>query len=210
MTVNPLPFIACHECDLLQREIPLAPGESARCRRCGVILYRNAPDSLDRTLAFTITAAVLFVVANIYPIIGIELQGNKSALNLFGAVHSIWDQEMESVALLVFITTILIPAFQLAAMIYLLLPLKLRRVPVGISLILRLLQSFRPWGMVEVFMLGVLVALVKLTHNFIVISGVALWSFGGLTFMLAAVASSFNARDVWVHVDRQPGREVSA
>ncbi len=209
MTTDCSTIIACHECDLLQREIPLAPGETARCHRCGGTLYRNAPNSLDLTLAFSITAAVLFIIANVYPIIGIELQGNKSALNLFGTVRSIWNQEMHIVSLLVLVTTILIPAFQLTMMIYLLLPFKLDRVPTGISLIMRLLQSIKPWGMVEVFMLGVLVALVKLTHNFIVIPGVALWSFGGLTLMLAAVAASFNPRDVWIHVERQPGREVS-
>lgn len=209
MTSNDPPLIACHECDLLQREVPLAPGETALCRRCGGILYRNAPDSLNRTLAFSLAAAVMFIIANIFPIIGIELQGNRSALNLLGAVRSIWNQEMQSIALLVLVTTILIPAFELTMMIYLLLPLKLRRTPAGIAVILRVLQSIRPWGMVEVFMLGVLVALVKLTYNFSVIPGVALWSFGGLTLLLAAVAASFNARDVWAHVERQPGMELS-
>ena len=210
MPDNQLPIIACHECDLLQREVPLARGGVARCRRCGGVLYRDTPDSLDRTLAFSLAAAVMYIVANIFPIIGIELQGNRRATNLFGAVHSIWNQEMKLIALIVLVTTILIPAFELAMIIYLLLPLKFRRAPAGIALILRVLQSIKPWGMVEIFMLGVLVSLVKLTNDFIVIPGVALWSFGGLTLMLAAVAASFNARDVWVHVERQPGREVSA
>ena len=60
-----------------------------------------------------------------------------------------------------------------------------------------------------IFMLGVLVSLVKLSHDFIIIPGVALWSFGGLTLMLAAVASSFNARDLWVSLEREPGSGIS-
>ena len=72
MTAFTSPLIACHECDLLQREVSLAPGETALCRRCGGILYRNAPDSLNRTLAFSLAAAILFVIANIFPIIGID------------------------------------------------------------------------------------------------------------------------------------------
>ena len=209
MPDNRLLIIACHECDLLQREIPLPRGGVACCRRCGGILYRDSPDSLDRTLAFSLAAAILFLLANTFPIIGIELQGNRSAVNLFGAVHSIWNQEMKLIALLVLTTTILVPAFELAMMVYLLLPLKFQQMPPGSALILRGIQSIKPWGMVEVFMLGVLVALVKLSHDFIIIPGVALWSFGGLTLMLAAVASSFNARDLWGHLEREPGEELS-
>jgi len=209
MNNNLLPIIACHECDLLQREVPLPKGGVAHCRRCGSVLYRDSPDSLDRTLALSLAAAILFLIANSFPIIGIELQGNRSAVNLFGAVHSIWHQEMKLISLLVLITTILVPALELAMLIYLLLPLKFRQMPPGIALILRVLQSIKPWGMVEVFMLGVLVALVKLANDFIIIPGVALWSFGGLTLMLAAVASSFNARDLWVNLEREPGTGVS-
>ena len=207
---QPLPLIACHECDLLQREIVLPPRGMARCRRCGALLYRDSPDSLNRTLAFTLAATMLFVIANLFPIIGIELQGNRNAMNLYGAVRSLWSQEMKSISFLVFVTTILVPAVELAMMTYLLLPLKLRRVPAGIALILRIMQSIKPWGMVEVFMLGILVALVKLTNDFIVIPGVALWSFGGLTLLLAAAAASFNVREVWAHVERQPGTRSAA
>lgn len=182
----------------------------ARCRRCGALLYRDSPDSLNRTLAFTLAATMLFVIANLFPIIGIELQGNRNAMNLYGAVRSLWSQEMKSISFLVFVTTILVPAVELAMMTYLLLPLKLRRVPAGIALILRIMQSIKPWGMVEVFMLGILVALVKLTNDFIVIPGVALWSFGGLTLLLAAAAASFNVREVWAHVERQPGTRSAA
>jgi paraquat-inducible protein A len=129
-------------------------------------------------------------------------------MNLYGSVHSIWDQGMRMIALVVFSTTILVPALELGMIIYLLLPLKFGRVPAGIALILRVIQTVRPWGMVEVLMLGILVSLVKLTNDFRVIPGVALWSFGGVTFLLAAVAASFKARDVWVYVEMQPGSEV--
>lgn len=201
MTDRPTPLIACHECDLLQREAVLPPRGMARCRRCGALLYRDSPDSLNRTLAFTLTAGVLFLLANLFPIIGIELQGNRNAMNLFSAVNSLWEQGMRSISATVFITTILIPALELTMLTYLLVGLKLRKVPAGVAPILRLLQGIKPWGMVEVFMLGILVSLVKLANDFIIIPGVALWSFGGLTLMLAAVAASFNVRDVWAYVE---------
>jgi len=202
---GPPPVLACHECDLLQREIRLAPGRVAQCSRCGAELYRAAHNSVSHTLAFSLAAAVLFLIANVNPIVGLEMQGTRNATNLLGAVHTIWEQGMPAVATLVFLTTFLLPAIELSAMIYLLLPLKLGKIPPGLPAIMRILQVIKPWGMVEVFMLGVLVALVKLTHFASVIPGLALWSYGALTLMLAAAAASFDIRDVWERVPPRQG-----
>jgi paraquat-inducible protein A len=204
-----IPLIACRECDLLLREIALSPAGVACCPCCGASLYRNIPDSLNRTLALSLTAITLFIIANVYPILGIEIQGTRNVTNLYGAVCSLWIQEMLMISCLVCVTTILVPAIELTMMIYLLLPLCLRRIPPGIPLILRILQSIKPWGMVEVFMLGILVSLVKLTDLTTIIPGVALWSFGGLTLLFAAIAASFNPRDVWAHLEREPDDKVA-
>lgn len=203
-------LIVCHECDLLQQEVPLQSGGFACCHRCNGILYRNSPDSIARPLAFTLAAAVFFIVANVYPVLGIEMQGTPSKTNLYGAVQSLWDQDMRLISILVGITTMLIPAVELGMMIYLLLPLHFGKLPGGIRLVMRVLQNIRPWSMIEVFLLGVLVSLVKLTSSSTIIPGVALWAFGGLTFMLAAMAASFNTRDVWACLDvtSAPGDEA--
>jgi paraquat-inducible protein A len=203
MTVPTTQLVACHECDLLLEEIPLLPGGVAVCCCCGATLYRNTPYSLQRTLAFALAAAILFILANVYPILGIEIQGVRNATNLYGAVQVLWNQEMRMISALVALTTILVPSIQLVTMIYLLMPLTLGRKPPGISQIMRTLHVIKPWGMVEVFMLGVLVSLVKLKDSSVIIPGVALWSFGGLTLLLAAVVTSFNPRDVWEHLDHE-------
>lgn len=197
-------FIVCHDCDLLQREIPLKRGCTASCRRCGAVLYRNATDSIGRTLAYILAAAVLFLIANLYPLLSIEIQGVHSSITLLGAVRSLWHQQMPTIALLVFLTAILIPALQLISMICLLLPLHFYRIPVGYAYFLRLLQISKQWGMIEVLMLGILVSLVKLSSSFTVVSGVALWSFGCLTLLLAAAAASFSTRDVWARLEQSP------
>jgi paraquat-inducible protein A len=201
--------IVCHDCDLLQREIPLKRGCAASCSRCGAVLYRNATDSIDRTLAFTMSAAVVFVIANVYPLFSIEVQGGRSAITLAGAVGSLWGQQMQPISAVVFLTAILIPALELISMIYLLLPIRLRRVPAGHTFLLRMLRIIEPWGMVEVLMLGVLVSLVKLTSSFKVIPGVALWSFGILTLLLAAAAASFSPRDVWARLEDNSDPEAA-
>lgn len=210
MAHHPAQLIACHDCDLLQREIPLKKGCAASCSRCGAVLYRNATDSIERTLAYTLAAAVLFVIANILPIFSIELQGNGSSIKLAGAVLFLWDRQMQSVALLVLLTTMLVPALELVLMTYLLVTLKLRRTSTGCAAIMRMLRVVGPWSMVEVLLLGVLVSLVKLSSSFKVIPGIALWSFGGVTLLLAAAAASFSARDVWARLDGVPAEERGA
>jgi paraquat-inducible protein A len=188
---------ACHECDLLQREPMLPPGGVACCRRCNAVLFRQTPGSLERSLAYTLGAAILFIIANVFPIVGLEVQGIANATSLYGAVETIWKHDMEEVAALVFVTTILIPAMEMSLMLYVLLPLKLGQMPQGLALILRVLQSVRPWSMTQVFILGVLVALVKLQHLAHVVPGIALWSFGGLILTLTAAIASFNTHELW-------------
>lgn len=203
-------LVACHECGLLLREIALPPGGTAVCCCCGATLYRNSPDSIRRTLALTLAAAVFFILANSYPILGIEIQGNRNAATLAGAVQALWHQQMYSISSLVCITAILVPALELSLLLYLLVPLQLQRQPPGIPLILRLITAIKPWGMVEVFMLGLLVSLVKLQSDFSILPGVALWSFAVLTLLLAAVAASFNPREIWMRLDYPSTGRVAA
>ena len=201
MADHPAQLIACHDCDLLQREITLNPGCTATCPRCGAVLYRNATDSMNRTLAYSLAALLLFVIANVFPILSIEMQGDRASITLYGAVVSLWEQQMKLVSVSVFITALVVPALELVSMVYLLLPLKLGYVPPGCTLFMRTQQYVQPWSMVEVLLLGVLVSLVKLTQNFKVIPGIAMWSFGLLTLLIAAMASSFSSRDVWGRLD---------
>lgn len=195
---------ACPECDALQRPVPLQSGGMARCWRCGAVLYRRRRHGQDATLALTLAAAVLFGLANGFPLVGLDLQGQTRDTSLWGAVATLWDQDMALLAALVFATTLALPAFDLAAMLWLLLPLALGRRPIAGALVLRGLLAIRPWGMVEVFMLGVLVALVKLAHLATVVPGVALWSFGAVIVLMAAAAASFDADLAWARLTDAP------
>lgn len=192
-----LTLTACHECDLLQREPVLPPGGTACCLRCNAVLFRDTPDGIDRSLAYTLGAAILFTVANVFPIVGLEVQGTLNQTSLSGAVTTIWDNDMPGVAVLVFLTTILVPALEISLMLYLLLPVKFGWVPQGLAPILRFLQTVKPWSMTQVFILGVLVSLVKLAHLAHVVPGLALWAFGGLILTFTAAVSSFNTRELW-------------
>ena len=190
-------LIACPHCDVLQRPVELTRGTRAHCGRCQMILYQPSDENLDRPLAFTIAAAILFVVANAFPIVGLELQGQRTAATLFGTAQALYEQNMRMLGVLVFLTTILVPAVQLSAMGYVLGWLRTGHVPKYLPLALRMLQAVRPWGMVEVFILGLLVSLVKLGGMATVVPGTALWAFGGLLMMIAAAVASFDARAIW-------------
>ncbi|SAK65194.1 PqiA family integral membrane protein [Caballeronia arationis] len=200
--MNRAPLIACHECDLLQRETVLPGAGIARCTRCGAELYRNHPDSLNRSLAFTLGALVLFAIANAYPIVGLKVSGNLVETSLAGSVDVLYHDGMWPIAGLVLVTTILMPMLQMASMAYLLVPLRFGRVPYRADLVFRLLHLAAPWGMTEVLILGVLVALVKLAHIAGVVPGIALWAFGALMLALAASSAAFDPRSFWERVSR--------
>ena len=201
-------MIACPDCDALQTEPKRLPrGASASCWRCQASLVRDGGKSIDHTFALTITGCVLFMIANAFPLVSLEAQGNLATTTLIGAVAHLWNQDLPAVALLVLATTILAPAFDLLAMLFLLVAVRrhdagdAEAMPAAAPWLLRVLQVVRPWGMLEVFMLGALVSVVKLGSMAVVVPGIALYSFGALILVLAAATSSFNPRDVWARIE---------
>ncbi|MDN7180236.1 paraquat-inducible protein A [Caballeronia sp. SEWSISQ10-4 2] len=199
--MNAARLIACHECDLLQRETALASGGTARCRRCGAALYKRPPANVDGALALTLAAMVLFVVANTFPIVGLSVNGTLVETTLFGAVHVLYDDGVWPIAGLVFATTLLMPLLDMAAVTYVLLPLRTGHVPRRPDIVLRVLRHVTPWGMIEVLILGMLVALVKLAAIASVVPGIAMWAFGAVMLLLAAAASTFDPHDIWTRID---------
>jgi paraquat-inducible protein A len=188
---------ACHDCDLLQRLPPVSAGDVILCPRCGAVLLRHNPGHRERTLALSIAAAVLFVLSNAFTIVGIESQGNHSDSTLFGAVLTLWQDGMTLVAGLVFFTTILAPGIEILLMILVLAPARPE------PKLLRLLQATRPWAMIEVFMLGLLVSVQKLSHLASIEPGIALWSFAALMFVFSAFMATFNAQEMWGAVGKE-------
>ncbi len=190
-------LIACHECDLLHRVQPLPDGGAARCVRCDALLYYQKKDSLDRTLALTIAGLVLFIVANTFPFLAMKSKGLVRETTLITGIKGLYHQGMEALALLVLLTSILVPFVQIAGMLYVLVPLKVNRVPRNLALVYRFLRSMQPWSMMEVFMLGILVSYVKLAKMAKIIPGLAIYSFVVLIFVLAGAAASLDPRIVW-------------
>ena len=189
-------IIACEQCDAVFHKLSLANGEIARCKRCGAELDRNTQERRRHLLPLTIASLIIFVIANTFPIVKIELRGLVSDTTLMGAVLSLSTEGASLVALLVLATTILFPFMQMLILFYVLSPSTHPNGRPAFSLLIRVMQVLRPWGMIEVFMLGVLVALIKLSSMATIIPGIALWAFCVLTVMLTVVVS-FNPRYLW-------------
>ncbi|WER46658.1 paraquat-inducible protein A [Cupriavidus sp. WKF15] len=189
-------LVACEYCDAVYQRAELAPGERALCLRCGGELYRESTRAYRHLLPLVITALILFLVSNAFPIVEMDLKGVRTQTTLLGAVQALYADNMALVAALVFATTILFPLSEMLMMAYLLVPMAARRMPAGFDRVVRGIRQTRPWGMIEVFMIGVLVTLVKLSSMAQVLPGIALWSFGALVVVLAAMLS-FDPRDLW-------------
>ncbi|SAK66366.1 paraquat-inducible protein A [Caballeronia ptereochthonis] len=194
-------LVACHECDLLQHERAVPPGGALRCCRCRAVLYRRRGRGFDRALAYACAACVLWVISNAFPIVGLAVNGDLVETTLIGAVRMLYRDGMWPLAALIFVTTILMPALQALGMVWLLLPLHLNRTPWRADAVFRMLRIARDWGMTEVLMLGLLVAVVKLAHIASVVTGPALWSLAALMLLLVAAASAFDERAMWMRIE---------
>lgn len=188
--------VACHECDTLHRRRPLRRGGAARCTCCGAVLYRTPRFRPDQILALVTAALLTCIIANISPIVDLSVQGIRSSTTLLGCVLTLWRENRELVAGLVFITALLFPLLELSALFMLLATALLRPRSRLFPVLFRFIRVLRPWGMIEVFMLGVVVSLIKLSHMAHVVPGPALWAFGVQTCLLAAILS-FDLRSLW-------------
>jgi paraquat-inducible protein A len=190
-------LIACHECDLLQRLPELQAGGTARCLRCGAILHRQRPNSLERSLALTLTGLMLLGLANAFPFLAFKLQAQVRQTTLITGIIELYSEDMQLLAILVLLTTIVVPLAQLVGMLYVLLPLRFNRLAPKAMTIFRWVRSLQPWSMTEVFMMGILVSVVKLAKMAKIVPGIALFSFLALIFVLAAQVAALDPHVVW-------------
>jgi paraquat-inducible protein A len=190
-------LLACPQCDLLQKYAHPASQSRARCRRCGAVVALPRHASIEFPLALALTCAQVFVLANVFPLVSMNVHGDAISTTMPRAVWALYQHQMTGLALLVFLTTLLAPAIQIATILTLLVCLHLRRGQVHFARLFRLAQAFRVWEMIDVLMLGILVSLVKLAALATVVPGVALWSFAALLVLLTLLSSSISTRDLW-------------
>lgn len=192
---SPLRLSACPHCDALHRVRRLPFGQAALCTRCGTPLYHSLSMGLDRPLAFALTGLLLFVVANSYPLLTLELGGRVQESSLFSGVTALFDEGFWLLTPVVFCTSLLFPLLILVGTVYLLLPLRFARRPWRHSVaVLRTVMAITPWSMTGVYTLGIMIAVVKLRDLASVTPGIALYAFFGLLLATIAAQLGLNAR----------------
>jgi paraquat-inducible protein A len=192
---------ACIECDLLVTIGEVRGGERATCPRCGHVLTAPKPDGLTRTLAYTLAAGVLLAVANAFPFIQLKAQGLEHVMTLPRTAVELYRDGYGTLAVLVLGPIVGIPALILGTLVALLVPLRKRRpatwlVPAG-----RFLFALSPWSMVEVFVIGVLVSLVKIGAMASVVMGISFWAYVAFAFCFTAALSNLDRFEMWREIE---------
>src|SRR5271165_827749 len=197
-----MPVVVCPSCDLAHRASKAPVTERTRCVRCRALVQRRENRHIDTAVALAATALALFFLSNAYPLVAINYNGTTRAATLLDAAEGLYAQGHAALAGLVFITTVLGPLLQIAILLYVLIPLRRKRQAPGQNTAFRLLTQIRRWTFVEVFMLGCLVALVRLSGYAEVVTGVSLWSCGLLMLTLAALTTHASPAQFWRWVER--------
>lgn len=198
-------YIACPDCDLVYPLQKLPAGQVARCQRCQAALYQSGEMNLDTGLAWAVTALVLWLLSNIFPILSIKMAGRESAATFWQAVVSFVGEGRWWLAALVLLTSMLVPLFRIVSLLWLLGLARFNRLRPGWGAwLLRWNQVTAPWGMLEIYLLALLVAMVKLRDLATIIPGLAFYAFFGLVFSLAALAVFTDIGSLWERLEPDP------
>ena len=189
--------IFCHECGLLLRALPLPDGATAKCPRCGAFLFRHRTNSIERSLSLLVAALILFVIAQTFPFMTLKMEGREQPTVLLQGCLEFYRQGLWPLALLVFFATTAAPLAKMTALLWVLVPLHHGRQPRHGGHVFRLAQTLRPWAMMEVYLLGVFVAYVKLIDMATLELGVGLFAFGVLILVMSWADSALEPAEVW-------------
>jgi paraquat-inducible protein A len=177
----------CRECDTAYADVELGRDEIARCRRCRAVVARHPHADVDKALAIAIACAILILIANLTPVLGIEVAGTRTEANIWKAVVSMDNGWISLSAGVLVVTMLFVPLVQVVLVIWLMSFAHFERRAPGFPHVLALLHELRPWSMTEVFLLGSLVAIVKLSNFLPISTGPGVWALAALTILLAVL-----------------------
>lgn len=189
-------LIVCEHCDTVYRRHALARGQVARCVTCGAVLERHQWLGVDAQFALVLTGLIVFVIANVSPLVTLSLSGMTADTTLWGAAIAMWNDDAQLVAVLTSLTLFFFPLAQILMHGWVLWFARDGRRAPGFRIAMSALVRVKPWSMIEVFMLGVLVSVVKAHTYFDVVPGVGIWAYGVLT-VLVTVFASHDPRNLW-------------
>lgn len=195
-TTSPEALLICEHCDTVYRRRTLERGDVARCACCQAELERHHALSVNALLALILTAMILFVQANIWPIVTLGLSGQYSGTTLWGMIITMWQQQAQVVAVLAAFTLFFFPLVKMLTLGWLLWFARRRRRAPGFVPLMVTLHYLGPWTMSEVFVLGALVAIVKAHNYFDVVADPGIYAYAALT-LLITIFAGVDLRQLW-------------
>ncbi len=198
----------CHECDALQKVPAMEPGSVATCRCCGSTLFRCPRGGTEVPLALFVSSLILFLIANSYPIMALEIAGIERETTLLGSALAFIHEGYPALAVIVALSSVLIPGFSILGLVYVLLSIHHQLDWPFTKPLLRWVSRMLPWGMMDVFLLGILVSLVKLSALADVVLGPGFYAFAVLIVLYAAAVSSLEPHFLWEQLDRPSTRHA--
>jgi paraquat-inducible protein A len=193
---------ACLECDLLLPAPEIEEGERATCPRCGHLLIRHPRDGLVRPLNFAVASVIFLMAALSFPFLSMKAGGLENQMTLIQTARELYDEGQTAVAALVFSFILLIPSILLSLVLALLVPLVRGRNAPWLVATGRAIFTLSSWTMVEVFVIGVIVSLVKLMKMASISLGISFWSYVVFGICLTATLSSLDRAFVWKQIER--------
>ena len=182
------------------------PGDKALCPRCENPLYQRRQQGIERTLALAITGLLLFIPANLLPVMSLQLIGHETSTTIYEGSLVLFREGLYWTALLVFSASVVIPLCKLLLMLFVSGTLQLGRSSPLLPYAMRYYHHIDEWGMLEVYMLSVLVAVVKLKGMASVIPDVGLYCFIGLLLVTTLMSSLLDQDDVWEQIEHSQDR----
>lgn len=197
-------FARCHDCGLTSR-LPEHGAHGVLCPRCGAALHERKPRSLERTWAWLIAAALCYLPANLLPIMKVTSLGRAQADTIMSGVAYLLLHGMWPLALVVFTASVFVPLLKLAILFGLLISVHRhsRWRPVDRTRLYRITEAIGRWSMVDIFVVTILVALVRLGNLATVEAQTGAVFFGAVVVMTMLAAESFDPRLIW---DRSEAR----
>ena len=202
--------IACHGCDLLVDVSGLQNGEKAACPRCHCFLTRRRDDMYERVLALALSSLILLVLANSYSFLSFAASGLESVITLAQTPGTLWKYGMHTVSVIVAAFIIVIPTVVLVLMLVLCIPLQKGvyrpwLVPVAKGIFLA-----QNWAMVEVFIIGVIVSLVKIMAMATVILGISFWAYTAFAICFTAAVANLDRYQCWERIEELGASRATA
>ncbi len=200
-------LVSCHACDLLLPVDRLEVERHAACPRCGAHLHRRKPESISRAWALLIAGAILYVPANVYPIMTVISFGRGAPDTIMSGVIHLIEADQIPIALLVFFASIAVPALKFVGIAFLLVSIQLKWKwrPRDRTVLYRIMEAAGRWSMIDIFMISILVALVKLGSIATIEPGVGATSFAAVVVLTMFSAMSFDPRLMWDCVEDEHG-----